>query len=66
MNEKYDVVDRQHISSSIATTLTPSHRQCCAFSIEKNRMGSDPIDIEDTQEVPPLPYRRPEVQGSAD
>jgi replicative DNA helicase len=44
MNEKYDVVDRQHIEFNRYNANT-FHRYV-VLSIEKNRMGSDLIDIE--------------------
>ena len=44
MNEKYDIVDRQHIEFNRFNANT--FHQYVVLSIEKNRMGSDLVDIE--------------------
>jgi len=44
MNEKYDIVDRQHIEFNRYNAHT--FRQYVVLSIEKNRMGADLIDLE--------------------
>ncbi|MEO8286209.1 MAG: DnaB-like helicase C-terminal domain-containing protein [Chloroflexota bacterium] len=44
MNDKYDVVDRQHIDYNTYNAQT--FHQYAVLSLEKNRMGSDLVDLE--------------------